>query len=304
MSNAVVELLKLGKRYGRFHAVADVTLDLPAGAITGLVGHNGAGKSTLFKLILGLIRADAGEVRLFGRRVDGRWLREARRQIGWLPENLALFDNLSARETLEFFARLKQLGRIDAESELAAVGLAHAIDQRVQTFSKGMRQRLGLAQALLGTPQLLLLDEPTNGLDPEGVRDLYTRVELERARGCTVLVSSHILAELEQRVSHLAVMRQGQLAAFGRLQDLRAASALPVHIELHHSAPEALGAQLAALQLPLLQSPAAFAGGLRLSVSRDNKLPVMARLSPLLADCHDLRVLDAPLEQLLLGAGT
>jgi Cu-processing system ATP-binding protein len=186
------------KHYGALHAVDGVDLDIARGEIFGLIGHNGAGKSTLFKMMLGLIpppRRDPGR-RRFGARAR---FSAARRHLGYLPENVVLYDNLSGLETLHFFARSRARPWRSA-SLLDRVGLAHAGKRPVREYSKGMRQRLGFAQALLGSPQVLFLDEPTNGLDPQAIRDFYATLRGLQAEGVTIIITSHILAELQERV--------------------------------------------------------------------------------------------------------
>ncbi|MFP5401433.1 MAG: ABC transporter ATP-binding protein, partial [Gammaproteobacteria bacterium] len=154
------------KHYGSIHAVDGVDLEVRAGELFGLIGHNGAGKSTMFKMMLGLIPATAGELRIDGAQVEGGDFRAVRRKIGYLPENVVLYDNLTGTETLDFFARLKGVSPANNAALLERVGLIHAAKRRVREYSKGMRQRLGFAQALLGKPRILFLDEPTTGLDP------------------------------------------------------------------------------------------------------------------------------------------
>mgnify|MGYP000753569974 CR=1 FL=1 len=172
-NSKAVSLRGVTKHYGALHAVDGVDLDIARGEIFGLIGHNGAGKSTLFKMMLGLIPATSGEILVGGASVRGRGFRAARRHLGYLPENVVLYDNLSGLETLRFFAKLKGAPLAQCQPALDRVGLAHAGKRPVREYSKGMRQRLGFAQALLGNPQVLLLDEPTNGLDPQAIRDFY-----------------------------------------------------------------------------------------------------------------------------------
>ena len=170
MANNVIEASRVTKVYGAIRAVDGVDLAVRAGETFGLIGHNGAGKTTLFKMMLGLIPATSGEIRIDGRPVRGEAFRQVRRRVGYLPENVVLYDNLTGLETLYFFAALKNVPRAECAPLLERVGLSRASSQRVREYSKGMRQRLGFAQALLGDPALLFLDEPTNGLEPEGMR--------------------------------------------------------------------------------------------------------------------------------------
>ena len=230
MSNTAVGADGLEKRYGAQAAVRDVSFSLPPGQTVALVGHNGAGKTTLMKLMLGLTRPSAGAVRVLGHDPGAPGFR-ARREIGFLPENLALSPALTARELLGFYARLKRI-RGSVDDLLARVGLAEAAGRRVGTFSKGMRQRLGLAQALLGQPRLLLLDEPTSGLDPALRQSFYETVQELRSGGATVLLSSHALGELEQRAERVLIMHRGRLIADGTIADLRRLANLPVRMRL------------------------------------------------------------------------
>ena len=217
------------RRYGRQAAVEDVSFSLEPGQTVALVGHNGAGKTTLMKLMLGLIRPSAGQLSVLGQDPASGF--GARREIGFLPENVAFNPALTARELLRFYARLKGV-RGDVRPLLAEVGLAEAGDRRVGTYSKGMRQRLGLAQALLGEPRLLLLDEPTTGLDPSLRLSFYETVQALRSRGATVLLSSHALGELEQRAERVLIMHRGRLLADGTIAELRRLAELPVRMRL------------------------------------------------------------------------
>ena len=217
--NAVVEWRDVTKRYRGVTAVEGVSLALEAGQATALVGHNGAGKTTLIKLLLGLIRPSSGRVLIGG--VDATGGAQARRAIGFLPESVAFHGAMTGRELMAFYARLKGEPRARNDELLARVGIADAADRRVATYSKGMRQRLGIAQALIGAPRLLLFDEPTSGLDPASRRDVYEMIDALRGSGATVLISTHALAEVEHRVDRVAVMHRGRLLAAGTLDELR-----------------------------------------------------------------------------------
>jgi Cu-processing system ATP-binding protein len=219
------------KSFGAVKALRSVSFDLGPGRLSALVGHNGAGKTTLIKLMLGLIHADRGAVRVLDEDpAAGEF--SARRLLGYLPENVAFNAALTGRETLAFYARLKQIRPASAWPLLDRVGLMDAADRRVGTYSKGMRQRLGLAQALLGRPRVLLLDEPTTGLDPALRQTFYEILNELRDDGATVLISSHALNELEDRAEHVLIMNRGLLVAQGTLAELRSISKLPIRVSL------------------------------------------------------------------------
>lgn len=221
-----------GPRRALVRSLDGIDLSVPRGQLLGLIGHNGAGKSTLFKLVLGLTPPTDGQIRVHGCDVTGRGFREVRRSIGYLPENLVLWDNLNALETLRFLATLKRVPASGCEPLLDRVGLGAAQRRPVREFSKGMRQRLGFAQALLGNPSLLLLDEPTTGLDPAGIRDFYVQLERLRADGVTVIISSHVLADLQLRADSLAMLSNGRMCAHGTVAELRERARIPMTIEV------------------------------------------------------------------------
>jgi Cu-processing system ATP-binding protein len=297
-----IELDALTKRFGSLDALADVSARIAGGQVIGLLGHNGAGKSTLIKLILGLIAPSGGQLHVLG---QSPWRAHAlRRRIGYLPESATFYAKLSARELLDYLARLKQAPRGQVSELLERVGLAHAADRRIGTYSKGMRQRVGLAQALLGSPELVLLDEPTTGLDPQATRELYRIVGELRADGRCVLVSSHLLAELEPHIDGALILRQGRLLAAGSLHALGEQAELPAQVLLRPREREA-GELMERLEGGGLCARARPDGRLELDVPRAAKLRV---LRDLLADPSilDLDVREPTLAQLYdwLGAGT
>ena len=245
MSNSPVTLSRVTKRYGAQRGVEAVDLELRPGERIALVGHNGAGKSTLIKLMLGLIRPTEGQVRVLGEDPAHGAAIHAKMQIGYLPENLVLHPAMTGFELMDFYARLKRRPIAANRSILERVGIAEAAGRRIQTYSKGMRQRIGLAQALIGQPQLLLLDEPTSGLDP-ALRQSFYEIVGELARdGATVLISSHALAELEGQSDRVVVMNLGQKVADGTISELRHLAERPVRIRLSFdSEPVALAPEI------------------------------------------------------------
>ena len=206
----------VSKRYGDAYVVRDVDLSVAPGECVAIVGHNGAGKSTLVKTALGLLTPTAGRVTLLGENPAGRQAMAFRRRIGFLPENVAFSPAMTGREVLRFYARLKQVPLGITDGLLERVGLAAAARRRVGTYSKGMRQRLGLAQALLGEPRVLFLDEPTTGLDIESRQMFYDVMAELRDAGATLLLSSHALSDIEQ-ADRIAIMKAGRMVACGCL---------------------------------------------------------------------------------------
>lgn len=222
-----VDIQGMYKRYGSMGVLNNLNLSLGEGEVLGLFGHNGAGKTTTMKLILGLLQPSEGQVRVLGRAPHEP---SVRRQLGYLPENVTFYPQLSGRETLRHFARLKGAALAQVDELLEQVGLAEAAGRRVKTYSKGMRQRLGLAQAILGKPRLLLLDEPTVGLDPIATQDLYHLVDRLRQHGTSIILCSHVLPGVEAHINRAAILAKGRLQAVGSLADLRETAGLPARI--------------------------------------------------------------------------
>lgn len=305
---AVISLRGVHKRYGVVHAVSGVDLDVHEGELFGLIGHNGAGKSTLFKMLLGLIPLTSGHISVDGQAVHGELFRQVRRTLGYLPENVVFYDNLTGAETLSFFARLKGCPDDDRAALLDRVGLAAAGGRRVREYSKGMRQRLGLAQALLGKPRLLFLDEPTTGLDPEGIREFYRILREQRDSGTTIILTSHILSEIQERVDRLAIMKAGRIEAEGSVQSLREAMDLPLRFVLRTAHLGAISGLQAALHARLGElvhalTPAGALPELHLSCPRSAKMAVLAALSGLAeaGELTDVDVREPSLEDVFLG---
>ena len=234
-----IELDGVAKRYGAREVLHDVSLAVGRAECVALLGHNGAGKTTLMKLLLGLTRPSRGRIEVNG--VDPTHLlgRGLGADIGFLPVNVVFNTAQRGREVLQFYARLKGVPVATCTQLLEEVGLAEAAERRVGTYSKGMRQRLGLAQALLGTPHVLLLDEPTTGLDPVLREAFYRRVRQHQQDGGAALISSHALTEIEARSDRVAILRQGRLVAAGTVDALRREAGLPVRLRVQTAAGQA-----------------------------------------------------------------
>ena len=245
----MIRTTALTKSYERLAVVRDVSLRCEPGTITGFLGANGAGKSTTLKMIVGLVRPDRGTAT-----VDGRpfvELPNPTRVVGMLLDASAMHPGRSGRATLTIAARLAGVPTRRVEDLLDLVGLTDAADKRVGTYSLGMRQRLGVAHALVGEPRALILDEPANGLDPEGIAWMRTLLRGFADRGGTVLLSSHLLHEVQATADHLVVISGGAVAAAGRLDDLLASSTILVR----SPDPGALAAVLRAARIDHVAGP-------------------------------------------------
>lgn len=229
----VISIKNLCKTFGKIEALKPLYMDFPPGEIVGLIGHNGAGKSTLFKLMMGIHAPTTGSVEMLGVNNQSKQFRQVKARVGYLPEHLQFYENLTGIETLGFFAELKNVPRHHLAPLLDDVGLSEHGQRPVREYSKGMRQRLGFAQALLGAPRLLFLDEPTNGLDPDGISHFYTLIDNLKRSGTSIILSSHILSEIEQRVDKLAVLKDGELVAFDTMQGLRRQLQLPLKLSVN-----------------------------------------------------------------------
>lgn len=212
----------LTKRYGEKTVVHDLNLNIRTGDIYGFLGQNGAGKTTTLRMLIGLIRPSAGEIELFGAGLNsGRAM--ALERIGAIIEYPGFYLNLSAAENLEIHRRLMGMGNKECINDvLTTVGLSNAKHQKVKNYSLGMKQRLGIARALLHHPELLILDEPTNGLDPVGIKEVRQLfLDLARQRGITILISSHLLSEIEQVATRIGIIHQGRLLEEIDYEDLQ-----------------------------------------------------------------------------------
>ena len=221
MGESVLAAEHLTKRFGDRTAVSDVSFEVPAGEVFGFLGPNGAGKTTTIRMLVGLARPDRGTVRIRGLDVAAEFSR-AMAHVGCIVESPDLYPYLTGRENLLHFARMLPDGAAARIPDLALlVSLGERLDDKVSTYSLGMRQRLGIAQALLGAPDVLILDEPANGLDPAGIREIRRLVRsLAEERGISVFVSSHLLSEVEQMCDRVAIIHRGKTLSTGPVAEL------------------------------------------------------------------------------------
>jgi ABC-2 type transport system ATP-binding protein len=285
-----IELASISKRFGRgngqVQALDTLSLSVPQGGVFGLLGPNGAGKSTLLRVIAGLVHQDEGTVRLLGE--EGGPV--ARRRLGALIDAPLFYPFLTARELLLVLARTSHVS-VDPLPLLRRVGLADAADRRIAGFSLGMKQRLGIAAALLGNPEIVILDEPTNGLDPEGMREMRALLRTLADRdGITVLLSSHLLDEVERVCDRVAILRRGRLAAQGKVSDLLKGERLW------------LDASPADRVLARLGDRGIWeGGGVVAHIGRDEAPSLIAALVAERVEIHEARWLRADLEEIFLA---
>ncbi|GAA4897583.1 ABC transporter ATP-binding protein [Stackebrandtia albiflava] len=215
----MIETSGLTKRFGGKSAVDDVTLDVRRGEVYGFVGLNGAGKTTFMRMLVGLARPTAGSLKVLG---HSRLTNPVLRRVGTTIERPAFYPGMTGRQNLSLLARYSGMGDADIDAALKTVDLADRAGDRFRTYSLGMKQRLALASALMGEPELLILDEPANGLDPSGMAAMRELIREQAARGCTVMLSSHLLGEIAQVCDRVGVLHHGRLIAVGTTAEIEA----------------------------------------------------------------------------------
>lgn len=221
----IVQTTGLCKQYGQSMRVRDLNLSVPEGCIYGFLGPNGAGKSTTLKMILGLVHPTAGQISVFGKAVNQQNRLDILKQVGSLIESPSYYGHLTGEENLRIVQTLRDVPERDVRQVLEIVRLQNQKDKKVAHYSLGMKQRLGIAAALLGFPKLLILDEPTNGLDPAGIQEMRELIcSLPERFGMTVIVSSHLLSEIDQMADHVGIIREGRLVFQDTLSALHARS--------------------------------------------------------------------------------
>lgn len=226
MTDTQIAIEGVTKRYGTVLAVDRVSLSISRGEVYSLVGANGAGKSTLLRMLVGITEADAGRLLICGEDLSNR-APSTRKHLGYLPEELILYERLTGKEYLQLVAGLKDVPTISIPEELRFFELLSVQNKLVGAYSLGMRKKLGLAAAMLGSPDVLVLDEPLNGLDVEMMRKLRHRIENERNKGRAVLVASHVMSFVERISGRVGIMRSGRLVAEDPPATLRAIAGIP-----------------------------------------------------------------------------
>lgn len=219
MTTPIVRVTGLTKSFQKQKVVDDLSFEIHQGEVYGFLGPNGAGKSTTIRMLLGLVHPDAGDIELFGRSLLKHGPRVLN-GVGALVEEADFYTYLTARKNLNLLANMERVDRRRVDEVLELVGLTEWAENRVKTYSHGMKQRLGVAQALLSSPKFLILDEPTTGLDPKGMKEIRELILSLRERGLTVFLSSHLLHEVEQICTSLAIIHRGKLISSGGIEDL------------------------------------------------------------------------------------
>ncbi len=295
MSSNVISIQSVSKRYGSETVVSKVNLEIQPGECIVLVGHNGAGKTTLMKLMLGLTRPSEGRVEVLGGNPAFSAAVAQRSALGYLPESVAFYEAMTGREVLSFYASLKHVAASECDTLLQLVGLGDASKRRVGTYSKGMRQRLGLAQAMLGNPQLLFLDEPTTGLDPLLRQHFYQLIDELHKEGATSIISSHALNEVEARANRFVIMKAGVVVACGTLDELYQLAALPVSLKINVTPGQA---SLVAERLGSEVSIAEVNNqSLSLSCFNGEKMPLIRRITELGEVVNDMQIIPPRLDE-------
>ncbi|MDD6919288.1 MAG: ATP-binding cassette domain-containing protein [Peptoniphilaceae bacterium] len=220
--NKILEVNNLKKSYNNKTVLDIKSLEIEEKTIYGLIGKNGAGKSTLMKLILGLVKKDEGRIKVFGKEINSKNQKTFNKNFGALIESPSFYDHLSGYENLEIVCQLKGVNKEEIRKTLEMVGLNNVGNKKAREYSLGMKQRLGIAMALIGSPKLLILDEPINGLDPQGIEEMRNLFKnIVKNTTTSILISSHILDEIEKISTHIGILREGNLVYNGSLEEYR-----------------------------------------------------------------------------------
>ena len=300
----IVQAQGLRKAYGPVQAVDGLTLEIQEGEIYGLLGPNGSGKTTTILILLGLTEPSGGEVRVAGFNPTREALK-VKRIVGYLPENVGFYEDLTARENLRYIARLNGIPDSDSKARiqevLEQVGLSDVADRPVGTYSRGMRQRLGIADVLIKRPKLAILDEPTTGIDPEGASQMLDMiVEMRREQGLTILLSSHLLHQVQRVCDRVGIMHRGKLVVEGTVDELGAKSSgegVELEVQVRGAGPELLAALEA---LEGVREVTSEDGRLRISCDRDVRGQIARTILEHGAELQELRRRVFTLEEIYL----
>jgi Cu-processing system ATP-binding protein len=296
----MLKVQEVTKNYGPIRALDNISLEVREGEALGLVGPNGSGKTTMLKIMLGILRPTSGTVAFRDSELSEKSWKEFKRSVGYMPERVSFYDNLTGKETLKLFARVKGADPKHTSELIARILSEDLLRRKVGTYSKGMRQRLNLAQALVSEPEILVLDEPTSGLDPVAIREFYDILEEVRsARNLTVILSSHILAEIEDKTDRVAIMKNGTLKAIGRLEELYTGLNIPLGITIRTDKPdnvlEGVLREAGATELTYRN------GYLLANVPGDKKLNILSALMEEKDRFTDISIREPSLEEVFFG---
>lgn len=297
----MIELVEITKNYRDIKALSSVSFTLKEGEILGLVGPNGSGKSTLIKILTGILKPTSGKILVKGKELSARDWISLKKRIGYMPERISFYDNLTGMEVLSLFARIKGVKLEGLPDLLKDIVSEDFLLRRVGTYSKGMRQRLNLAQALVNDPDILILDEPTSGLDPVGTKDFYEALKTVREKKrLTVLLSSHVLAEIEERVDRVAILKNGVLKAIGSLTELYTGLDLPFRLSIL-PAPSMNDSIEEILKGEGIKDMVKRDGYIYVSLPRNEKMRVLSALMEKRDSFIDLTVIEPSLEEVFFG---
>ncbi len=296
----ILKLENVSKSYEQIDALNTVSLEVKEGEVLGLVGPNGSGKSTMLKIMLGIIRPTSGKVLINGEELSGKKWIEFKKSVGYMPERVSFYDNLTGKETLQLFARVKGGELSNIKDVLGRLLPEDVLLRKVGGYSKGMRQRLNLAQALVNEPGFLVLDEPTSGLDPVGTKQFYDILEeVKERKKLTAILSSHILAEIEDKTDRVAVMKNGSLKAVGRLEELCEGMNMPLRLYI------TIKRKDECLEKVLMKEGAVELGYkngyLLASIPRENKLELIAAIMEEKDRFTDISIREPSLEEVFFG---
>lgn len=296
----ILETIQLSKRFGHRTVVSDVNLEVHTGEIFGFLGRNGAGKSTFINMLTGIIRPTAGTIRMFeGESPSEEW----KRRIGVLPDYSTFYDSLCPAEHLHFFARVKgvSLTKQACTRILEAVELEEHASRKVKTFSFGMKKKLGIAQALVGDPELLFLDEPTSGVDVESALQIQALLRRLHQQGKTIFMTSHNLNEVEKICTRIAIMKKGKIGSLGSLDELRAAHQTWRNVHVRHSGISKKESTLHAFVQSLGRHIRWEAGRFSLQIDEEQKIAALVRaLVQAHVDIYGVQVEELSLERIFL----